>query len=77
MADSVKVLAEAARQEGLDIEEEALSVYYAQAAIQAQSSDLSDAQLDAVAGGYTDIEWLFISIFTFGMGCPTTIGGCL
>lgn len=49
-ADSTKVLAEAPQREGLDIDEADLNAYYAQVARQAQSSDLSDVQLDTVAG---------------------------
>jgi hypothetical protein len=83
MGESAKVLAEAARQKGLDIDEASLSAYYEQAAKQVQSSALSDAQLDAVAGGFTQDEWLVISIASLGLGCATlsltytiTRGGC-
>jgi predicted transcriptional regulator len=69
MGDSAKVLAEAARQKGLYIDEEALSAYFVQATKQAQSAALSDAQLDAVSGGLTTTEWVVLSIYTFGIGC--------
>jgi Arc/MetJ family transcription regulator len=67
--ESAKVLAEAAQQEGLSIDEEDLRAYFAQAVKQPKSSGLSDAQLDAVAGGLSDAEVLCISIFTFSIGC--------
>jgi hypothetical protein len=69
-ADSAKVLSEAARPKGLGIDESALRAHLDKAIRQTQSAALSDTQLDAVAGGYTETEWILISIFTLGIGCP-------
>jgi hypothetical protein len=69
MGDSAKLLAEAARQKGLGIDETDLNAYFAQAEKQARSSNLSDAQLETVAGGLTTEQWLVTSFVTFGIGC--------
>jgi urease accessory protein UreF len=55
MGDSAKVLAEAARQEGLPVDEAAMRAHLENAMQQMQSAALSDGQLDAVAGGQRNI----------------------
>lgn len=67
--DSAKVLAEVARQGGLPVDEAALREYMNNAMQQAQSAALSDAQLDAVAGGLTNVEVALLSYCTLGVGC--------
>lgn len=64
------VVAKAAANEGIAVTAEELITHFSEATQANQNQPLSDAQLEAVAGGITELDArITMSVLTFGLGC--------
>ncbi|TXT39632.1 MAG: hypothetical protein FD135_2064 [Comamonadaceae bacterium] len=63
------IIAQAAAQSGITVTHSELVAHFEQEARDAATPLLSDAQLDAIAGGMNRDEFIAMSVFTLGWGC--------
>ena len=69
-AQAADIIAQAAAQNGIEINPAELTQHFEEAAKTSANQALSDSQLEAVAGGgIREGDMIAISIFTFGVGC--------
>ncbi|BCO27834.1 hypothetical protein MIZ03_2725 [Rhodoferax lithotrophicus] len=63
------IVAEAAAQHGITVTQAELVQHFAESRNTLADQVLSDAELDAVAGGFSRDEFIAISVFSLGIGC--------
>lgn len=69
-AQAASIIAAAATQNGLEINQAELAQHFEEASKSAANQALSDRQLEAVAGGMSDTDkMIMLSILSFGIGC--------
>ena len=69
-AQAARIIAAAATQNGIEINEAELAQHFEEASKVAANQALSDSQLEAVAGGINDTEkMILVSIISLGIGC--------
>ena len=67
-AQGATLLLQAAQQAGINVTLESLRAYL-EGRLQNAATDLSDAQLDQVAGGMNKSEFIAMSVFSLAIGC--------
>lgn len=65
---AARMLAETAARHGIAASGEDILAYF-ESQLAAHRAELSDAQLDAVAGGFSTADWILYSVCGFGIGC--------